>query len=284
MIIQLQGGLGNQMFQYAYGRSLAIDRRQDLILDLSFLNDRKPRQNFTYREFELSCFRINAEVIDKLPLWVKLKNQSPSRLSKLIPGQIITERKYSVSTVQFNHSKNIYLSGLWQSPKYFMHNWDYIKNDFRLLKQISTESKAIQQQIKQSNAVSIHVRRGDYLGKPLHHVCPPEYYQNAILTIEAIVKDPVYFIFSDDIQWCRDNLKFISDHLFVDQAGRPHYEDMLLMSQCHHNIIANSTYSWWGTWLNEHKDKLVYYPYKWFNKSGWEIDDLIPENWIEIKY
>lgn len=282
--IQLQGGLGNQMFQYALGRSLSLDHKQKLVLDLSFLNDKTPRKNFTYRDYELGCFDVQASLTHDALQWVGLKNRLPAWLKMLISGQVITEEYYSFNPIKFRTRRRAFISGLWQSPKYFQHNSDFIKRDFGLAIKLSDESGGLLRLIRENNAVGIHVRRGDYLGKPLHHVCPLEYYSKAINEVKSKTDKPIFLVFSDDIIWVKDNLRPGPDSVYVEHRGRPHYEDLYLMSQCKHNIIANSSFSWWAAWLNDNPNKIVLYPCKWFNKPGWDTGDLFPGSWNKITY
>ena len=136
-------------------------------------------------------------------------------------------------------------------------------------------------------AVSLHIRRGDYVSNPVtnnyHGTCSLAYYKKAVLLLKEKIENPSFFIFSDDLLWARENLDFINDMTFIDlDKSIPDHEEMHLMSQCKHNIIANSSFSWWGAWLNENSDKIVIAPKKWFSDNTINTEDLIPAKWMRI--
>ena len=140
--------------------------------------------------------------------------------------------------------------------------------------------------IADSNSVSIHIRRGDYVADPTmytsHGTCDIDYYNRCVESLTEKVKDTSFFVFSDDPQWSRDSLKLQYPAIFVDHNDMEHgYEDMRLMSQCKHNIIANSSFSWWGAWLNNNENKIVLAPEKWFAKKTYIINDMIPVQWVK---
>ena len=138
--------------------------------------------------------------------------------------------------------------------------------------------------ISQTNSVSLHIRRGDYVSNQktnqTHGTCDLDYYQRCITEIEKEVENPYFFVFSDEIEWVKENLKINHPAEYVDQnTGDKSYEDMRLMSQCKHNVIANSSFSWWGAWLNSYPDKIVFAPKRWFASDKHNTKDLIPEGW-----
>lgn len=137
--------------------------------------------------------------------------------------------------------------------------------------------------IQSVNSVSIHFRRGDYIGNRIHETDKTEYYKEALNIIQSKVENPVYFVFSDDINWIRENFKTSFETHYIDfNDSESNYEDLKLMSSCKHNIIANSSFSWWGAWLNSNPDKIVISPKKWFNDDMLNYEDVIPQSWIQF--
>ena len=183
-------------------------------------------------------------------------------------------------------SPNAYLMGYWQSEKYFQFIEAIIRADFVFKQAMSNSNQLIANQIEQSNAVSLHVRRGDYANNPLtaatHGLCSMDYYMQAIQHIGECVYEPNFFIFSDDIVWVKENLKINFPCFYVDgNYGEESYNDMRLMSLCKHHIIANSSFSWWGAWLNQYAGKIVIAPNKWFAHDT-DVKDLLPESWVKL--
>jgi hypothetical protein len=255
IISKLQGGLGNQLFQWAYGKTLSVKHNTGLCLDLkSYVN----QGSNTPRTFELNRFpNFNHEQPQ-----IELKNTI----------QIVDNFNYS--ELLYNENYNYYLNGFWQSEKYFSNVSDLI------IKQLQPTTETIEKLKKHINgkSVSLHVRRTDYVSSNgFHPVQTIEYYDKAL---EVIGNYDQLLIFSDDINWCKENLKY-KNILFVE--NQDNIEDMWLMSLCDHNIIANSSFSWWGAWLNQNKDKIVITPKNWFgSQSNLNDLDITPVNWIKI--
>ncbi len=281
IIVKMMGGIGNQMFQYAAGRRLSIKHKTILKLDLSFLLDRTPRENFTYRDYELGVFNIHENFVSPLEIkifWVKQK-------LKLI--NLVNEPQHYFHESMSSISDNSYLVGYWQSEKYFKDVEDTIRYEFNVKFKAEGINKKIAEEINSCESVSVHIRRGDYVSNPetnkYHGLCPLEYYQKALKKITSRIENPHFFIFSDDPEWAQKNLDFEHPSKFITHNGaEKSYEDMRLMSLCKHNIIANSSFSWWGAWLNRNPDKIVIAPRKWFNDPSINTDDLIPESWMRI--
>lgn len=281
IIIKLMGGIGNQMFQYAAGRRLAIKHKTILKLDLTFLLDRTPRKNSTYRDYELGAFNIQENIVDPLDNKILMVKQK----LKLI--NLVNELHYQFHESTLSAPDNSYLEGYWQSEKYFKDVEDLIRNEFTVKFKAEGINKKIAEEINSCEAVSLHIRRGDYASNPeinkYHGLCPLEYYQKALKKITSCIENPHIFIFSNDPEWAQKNLDFEHPFKFItNNIGDKSYEDLRLMSLCRHNIIANSSFSWWGAWLNRNPDKIVIAPRKWFNDPSINTDDLIPENWIRI--
>ena len=260
--VTLMGGMGNQMFQYALGRSLSIKNRLPMNLDLSFLNRRDFGPNFVYRNYDLDIFNINPNFGTG--------------------GDIVKEPhfQYSEDLLNMNIDRHINIEGYWQTPKYFNNIEDIIRNDFQF-NDIVPESNLLNS-IRNTNSVMINIRRTDYLNTNFHGVMGNDYIMRAVEIIKSKVENPNYFIFSDDVQWCIENIHLenmtIVDHSY---AGNKFNYYLQLMINCKHFIIPNSSFAWWSAWLNNNTDKVVIAPKNWFNMDI-DTSDLIPDNWIRI--
>lgn len=262
IITNLQGGLGNQIFQWAFGRHLSDKYNVPLYIDANFY-----KQNITgvtKRIYSLSKFpNINFDFIENVLINGKefLVFNEPSKFEKF----------------EYNFSNNNYhLNGYFQSEKYFLESSDIIRNELSPSYDILKKLKLTP--FIDTNVVSLHIRRTDYVtSNGYHPVQPIEYYKKAL---DIIGEYDYIFVFSDDIQWCKDNLNF-DNMIFIE--GFDDVEDLWLMSLCKNNIIANSTFSWWGAWLNKNPYKKVIAPSKWFGDiANLNQNDIIPESWIKI--
>ncbi len=277
------------MFQYATARSLA-DRYNELLkLDISGFKD------YTLRHYELGDFNIRAEIADKKDLdffMISTKRQSLwQRIQKRVPfftsKMVFREASFTYDDRFCSLRAPVYLDGYWQTERYFAFNSEAIRQDFMPHIQLDERNREILSQIEIQNAVSLHVRRGDYVSDPrtndFHGVCSLEYYHAAVRYIAKRVKQPHIFVFSDDYSWARNNLdlQYPSTFLNANSNDRGIF-DMILMRHCQHHIIANSSFSWWGAWLNPSPDKIVITPKSWFNKAQRDTRDLIPQTWITL--
>jgi hypothetical protein len=289
--VKLDGGLGNQMFQYAFGRMLSNRYGTKLLLDTSqygLKNDNTPR------EYELSIFDIKASIasqaqLDRYKPYISAKiDNILSRIvlpQRLIKPRVIHERDNRTNL----YYDNVMYVGFWQSEKYFDSINMIIRNEFNFGPPLSGINKTILEDIQKSASISLHVRRGDYQNNPMirksHGLCSLEYYHEAIDMIAKTIKEPKIFIFSDDMDWVKRNLHIEFPHKYIFWNGEnKSYCDMQLMSYCKHNIIANSSFSWWGAWLNSNPEKIVVSPNKWFATRRKQIGDfnLIPNTWVKI--
>lgn len=281
IISNLTGGLGNQMFQYALGRHLALKNKTQL--KLHFTN----ALFCTKRTYSLDCFNVKAEMAtkDDLKKMGIISDRIINRIIYLVEQRIhikfnkniVTENKQTFDKQILSLLDNIYLQGYWQNEKYFKDIEDQIRKDFTFKTKPAGKNLKLIKKIKNSNSVSIHVRRADYLKYKDFQICDINYYNKAIDIIKKKVKNPVFFIFSDDIQWCKNNL-IIKNKTFYVKNNKP-CEDMKLMSLCKHNIIANSSFSWWGAWLNNNKNKIIIGPRRWAKRDN---TNRLPENWLDI--
>lgn len=296
--VVLRGGLGNQMFQYALGLVIADNNNVPLVLDTTLLNDRFPRNEVTFRTFDLDIFTLTprftvlSAISKKVPipgLWAGLDIISIGVGDLLGIRKLVKEKQeYRFEPNVLKSSGNMTLWGFWHTGKYFADHAEKIKSEFHFTHRLTGEAKTIAEKIAASNSVSVHIRRGDYISYKSVHSTVGEvgaaYYKKASEYIAAHGKDPHFFIFSDDIEWCKEHIKFPFSTTYVgaDSAGPKSSFHLQLMSLCKNNIIANSTFSWWGAWLNNNAGKIVVAP------KQWRVDDLdaaraiIPEGWVTI--
>ena len=292
IVVKIFGGLGNQLFQYAFGRRLALEKNTELYFDTSIYN--KPLDSsFTNRDFELSIFNINGKIADDAILsqfsqskFNKLINEFIVRSPFIKSANYLREPYFQFYDKAINVGKQVYLNGYWQSEKYFSSIRNQLLSELNPVSGLSTESQSILEDIKLHNSVSVHIRRGDYINstnQSIYHVCSLEYYRKAVDCICSKVAEPKFYIFSDDVEWVKSNLKFNHHIQFIEHnKGKNSYQDLILMSKCKHNIIANSSFSWWGAWLNQHENKIVIAPEKWFKDDKKQTKDLICEKWITL--
>ena len=290
IICNIIGGLGNQMFQYAAGLARSVKLGVPLKLDARDFSGYKLHQGFELQRL----FNIHAEIasdndISAILGWQKFKLMRRifrrPQLKQFRHKNYVVEPHFSYWN-EFNHLKNnSYLDGYWQSEQYFMEFADKIRAEFTFKLPFSEKNAEIAANISQVNAVSLHVRRGDYVSNAKNAyigLCSLQYYKMAIDHINREVNQPVFFVFSDDINWVKDSLVLDTKSVFVDHnSGEESYNDVRLMSLCKHHIIANSSFSWWGAWLNPNPNKIVIAPKKWF-ASGIKTSDLIPKSWVTL--
>jgi hypothetical protein len=278
--VRLKGGLGNQMFQYAAAKALASSNKTKLILDINEF------EVYNLRVLELDKYNIKAKMVNKSYLIKKIVKKF--KLDKYFNSYYVEKSlKYDYGIRNLNN--DIYLEGYFQNEKYFVDIRDELLKDFTIKNNISKYTKQIKEQILDAKiTVSLHIRRGDYVSdsntNSIHGTCDLEYYNKAKDLIHNKYNGVKYFIFSDDIAWVKENLK-IDDALYIDSEEKriPH-EDIYLMSLCSHNIIANSSFSWWGAWLNQNSDKIVIAPKKWFvdDVMNNQSRDIVCKDWIRI--
>ena len=244
--LKLMGGLGNQMFQYAYGKYLSSKTNSDLTLDLTFFESGN-QDSPMIREYDLHVFKN-----------IKCK-----------------------TTINSNNC----IEGFFQRYDYVTEIRELLLNDFEI--DLEPNHQEIFNEISSSNSICIHVRRGDYVtfarAADFHGFIGNEYFELAIKDIVNEVNDPRFFVFSDDIDWCQENIKtgYPTKFMTKEYNGLGDYSHLKLMSACKHFIITNSTFGWWGAWMSNNPDKIVYAPKKWFTSSS-EPEGLIPNEWRRI--
>jgi len=284
-MVKLQGGLGNQMFQYAAARALKSGK---IYFDYSFLNNNNiSSYSFTAREFELHIF--SKLKVKKLNSYAKrlilTKNKKYDLLKFLLPAKLNNIKYITDDNIEENLNKKhlnqmLYLEGYFQNATYYNQIKKSIVDDFTFPK-LPDEFLELLNEIENSNSVAIHIRRGDYLKpniKEYHGILPISYYEHAIRYLNGKLENPLYFIFSDDPDWCFENLNFLSNKQIVSNRNEA-WIDMCLISNCKHQIIANSSFSWWAAWLNQFEEKIVISPKKWFNSAE---SSIAPKEWISL--
>ncbi|KJS19392.1 MAG: hypothetical protein VR78_03360 [Hoeflea sp. BRH_c9] len=285
IITHINGGLGNQMFQYAAGRALALRHGADLVLDT------RDFDGTTQFGLGLDHFAIAARqgVAAELP---PDRKQAPLRYliwrGLRLKPQWVRENGLGYNAGFADLGDGVYLKGYWQSERYFQDVEATIRRDFTIGTPPDPVNRAILAELAASPAVSLHIRRGDYVIDPrtnaTHGTCTMDYYARAVALIaERMTEKPVVYAFSDDPAWVRENLVLPHEMRVMDHNDSDHnYEDLRLMSACRHHIIANSSFSWWGAWLNPSADKIVVSPDRWFANPKMVNEDIWPESWIRL--
>ena len=291
IITHIIGGLGNQMFQYAAGRALSLARGVPLRLDTQDF------EGYTlHNGFELNrIFNIEAQLADTRDVSQVLGWRAFSPLRrKLFHKRFLKFRgKHLFVDSLSNHRLDLadmpdtcYLMGNWQSERNFSQVANTIRADFTFNALTVGRNIELAELIRKTNAVSLHVRRGDIASNPaslaIHGLCSLDYYRRAIEYVAAKVQKPEFVIFSDDMEWARENLHINFPCHYVDHnKGLESYNDMRLMSMCHHHILANSSFSWWGAWLNPKESKIVVAPQRWFS-ANYDSSDIVPSYWSQM--
>jgi len=278
-IVKLKGGLGNQMFQFAFAKSLELKQKEIVKLDMDFFEIYKSHNGLEIDKlFNIPNFSNKKEIQKFKGLYFYWLNKewSIKTIEKKILGKnILYKPKYNYiiekNINKFNKTYlelkgDYYFEGYFQSYKYFQQYNDEIRKIFAFPKIVDKENLEILKKIKNTNSISLHIRRGDYLTKNSQlNVLTMDYYKNAIQYILKNAKKPVFFIFSDDIKWCKKEFDFLNEKYFIDwNKKNKSFIDMQLISLCKHNIIANSSFSWWSAWLNKNPNKIVVCPKFWF--------------------
>ena len=291
IVCRLWGGLGNQLFQYAFAYTVAKNTGQNLMLDVSFFEKQ------TLRGYKLNQFNIKENEIidiDEIPKRIiSMKNKGINKLIRIFPDFFLQvypqwwylkETRYKYKHVNYDRLKkhNVYLDGYWQCEKYFAELREDLIEQFQLTKDLSNQAKAIKNRINTTKSVSVHIRRGDYtkIRYSRHlYLLEKEYFYKALDEINQIVNNPTIFFFSDDIEWVKKEFGINSQYEFIQLTGEnADLEEFTLMRQCNHNIISNSTFSWWAAWLNTNSNKIIISPERYFGNR-----DIIPQEWLKIK-
>lgn len=289
VIVRIWEGLGNQLFQYAYARALQLRTGGKVYLDINraFKNSLEARG--VDRAYSLDKFNSQLPVCDNVEkryFFLEQKNCLQKCLFNLSRDRVIVPGFYREENVLYKESLkhirgNIYLMGWFQSENYFKEYRNTLLQELTPQHKIRISS-FLRNTLKREDTVSVHIRRTDFIkGK---NVLPISYYENAKRYIEKYIDRPQYLIFSDDSEWVREHMNFGPDAFFVSGEELRDYEEMLVMSRCRNNIIANSTFSWWGAWLNPNNKKIVIGPKVWAIHGHEDVErNVMPAEWIRIK-
>jgi hypothetical protein len=286
--VRLEGGLGNQLFQYAAARALALRHRTAVLLDTSAFV--RPSRRYTARTLELQAWHIPAGVASASELRTLALARRLPLVSQLIGGwRTYIERGLGYNPVFADLPDGTYLVGYWQSPRYFAECAATIAAEVEPVHSLSPTSAAIAGRIDASASVAVHVRRGDYVSLPsaaaLHGALPRTYYTAAIEQVHAQVTKSRFYVFSDDPDWCRTQLRLAAQETtFVNHNhGADTWQDLVLMSRCRHHVIANSSFGWWGAWLADQRyhgaPRHVIAPARWFAGQTNDTTDRFPAHW-----
>lgn len=276
IICRLHGRLGNQMFQYAAARAMSARLSVSVALD--------PREALAKGEGVLTrVFDLPLSDSPRLP---------PAR--KNLPAYLLwrwlglsprfrREQRLGYNAEIENWTAPCYLHGYWQSERYFAQQADLIRADFTFPDFTNSQNADMAARIVETNAIALHVRRGDYLALGQHAVCDEAYYLAALDIVREGIKNPTVYVFSDDPDWAKSNLPLPCEKVVVDFNGpETDFEDMRLMSLCQHNVIGNSSFSWWAAWLNANPNKRVAGPDRWFGDSTLSNPDILPVGWLRV--
>ncbi len=297
LIVEIFGGLGNQMFQYAFARALSLEKGVPFAMDLSWFKtqidtsalDRPDKREYLLDHFNIvdnysscessSLSRLAGKAVVKIPIL--------SRVVPLLDKRVtfeIKENGYEVDDVKIPSEGTVFLRGYWQNYEYFLGHVGVIARDFTLKGQMSVENRKYLEQIIASNSVSIHFRRGDSLksyARKFYAMASIDYFLNAASLMGDKMPQPTFFVFSNDTEWVKANFKIGFPIVFIESGG-PDYEHLFLMSRCKHNIIDSSTFSWWAAWLNENPSKIVVAPEKWvLDENNYHVK--VPGSWLRFK-
>lgn len=303
IIVKIIGGLGNQLFQYSIGRALSILHNTDMKLDLSFFEE--PKYSIVYR---LDKFNLPFTIANESD-YIHLKNKTDiSKMYRVLKRlgfkiepyykktHIIENQVLSLYKTQNKTKKDYYIEGWLANPSYFKAYREIILKDLNADNLLSKENLILQHEVKNTNSVAVHIRRKDYLTNTYFKSLPKEYYQKSMKRAMDEIKNPIFYFFSDDIAWAKEqfsdiqNVRFIENNSIADSMWSTVCDiaDLMLMRSCKNQIIANSTFSWWGAWLNENPAKQVYFPALWYNdikaQKQFENNIFIPSNWIKVQF
>lgn len=290
VVVHIVGGLGNQLFQYAAARRLAWKNNTQLRLHLGEF------EVYILHLYGLHYLNISAKEATSAdlqqyfpPMTGFLPYTLRAVLARFLPGRgrVVLESGMRFNPTILTLPGNVYMRGFWQSEKYFQDCETIIRKEFVVTVLADKKNQAMHDAIRRCNAVCLHVRRGDYVSDPtartVHGVCDLPYFQQAVTYMAARLTRPEFFVFSDDPAWARQNIKPNAPVHYIDFNGpEKNYEDLRLMMSCQHNIISNSTFGWWGAWLNPNKKKIVIAPQQWFADPTRDARDIVPDAWVRL--
>jgi len=290
VVVRIEGGLGNQLFQYAASRSLADRLQCDLLIDVRGIAENGNRP------YQLNLYHVRAELADAqtlaaLPAWRssragRMRQSLSFAMRGLVHSPVFWPRTFAYDSriEQLRHP--VYMVGYWQTERYCAWNRARLLQDLTLLPGTTADADWLQK-IRSRNSVSLHVRRGDYVRSPAaaqhHGTCDMEYYHHAIALLLKQLPEIEVFVFSDEPQWAADHLRLpVPIHIVDANPPDRGYLDLELMRACRHHVLANSSFSWWAAWLCVNPAQTVYAPRRWFANPGIEARDIIPPHWHRV--
>lgn len=287
IITKLKGGLGNQMFQYAAGLTVASKNNEELKIDVTGYDDSRYVNANTPRQYRLQALNLSCGIATREEV-AKARNPFGifSKAFRYFIQRVLKKHHvdYDPSFFKGTHK---YIEGYFQSEKNFLVIEEKVRKEFTFKKEFESEIfLAEENKIDKTKSVSVHIRRGDYVSdfktNIAHGVCSREYYERAIALVRTKIENPTFYFFSDDIEWVKKEFGEHPEFKYVSNPGLEDYEELMLMASCAHNIIANSSFSWWGAYLNQNPSKIGIAPKKWVNKTPDPHPNIVPEKWIRI--
>jgi hypothetical protein len=302
ILVRVQGGLGNQMFQYAFGRMLAKKNNTVLKIDTSLLIDNMKAKNAVIRNFDMDIFNVTTEFANEKEITHyngypdgTIIQRALFKLGKMIsPRNLLIQDLHVFDEAHLNSPDNTCIVGRWQSELYFRDAKAEVLKDFEIKKEWLLNSPFTQKILGDKNPISVHVRREDYVVDENNNVIRSslvngnlgvEYYKDAIKHIQSNIDSPTFYVFSEDMEWCLQNLQFIPNAIFVktEKSKKGMAEDMHLINLCKHHITSHSTFSWWGAYLSKHPKKIIITPEQWsYVGDEFAPPHIIPEDWVKI--
>jgi hypothetical protein len=289
--VALYGGLGNQLFQYALGRSFELERGDEVRFDPRGVEE-DPLREYRLDQFQ-TCVVLatpadvrRARGADR-PRVLRMASSMAARLRPYHRRRVVVEQLYGFDPRIRRVRRSCVLSGYWQDERYFRGIRDTLLDELTPRYDLSARARDLLARMDATTSVSVHVRRGDYVWKAsaarTHGVCPPGYYERAAGLLLARVPGAHFFVFSDDVEWAREKLQLGAETTFVDGGGPERdYEDLQLMRSCRHHIVANSSFSWWAAWLCRRPEAVIIAPDPWFNDPGRRLDHPAPAGWLRL--
>lgn len=294
IIVRLRGGLGNQLFQFAAAHSLAVHNGVVLKADL-YTYTKHPLRKYELHNFNINLLEAGRGEVHEFTGKNFLERYLNKKSNYFYSPKVFAQPHYHFYEDFFSLPVPLYLSGYWQSEKYFSNVASEIRKMVTPVKPLDQQNADIVSRARESNSVAIHIRRSDYTKPGFFTPVNLDYYSRALDIINKKIASPQFYIFSDDIDWSRQQFAHLSNATFVDHnKGADSYKDLLVMSACRNQVIANSTFSWWAAWLNDFKDKMVIAPQTWFHNTYltkkepvypcrfYNTKDLIPSTWTRL--
>jgi len=294
IIVRLRGGLGNQLFQFAAAHALAVHKGADLRSDL-YTYTKHPLRKYELHNFNIDLPEATRDEVHQFTGSNLVARYLNKKNNYFNCPNVFAQPHYHFYEDFFSLPVPIYLSGYWQSEKYFLNVSDALRKMITPSKPLDPKNADLVSTVQSCDSVAVHIRRSDYTQTGFFKTMDLDYYRRAFEAIGKKISNPRYFIFSDDIAWSRQQLSDLKDVTFVDHNKGDHsFKDLLVMSACRNQVIANSTFSWWAAWLNPSANKTVIAPQTWFHNTWlakkepvypsryYNTRDLIPAGWIRL--